>query len=223
MSNASRVLGLREWLEMQTVADGSDLPGPVAAAIPDPAAELESRRQQVFAAAEQAGYEAGQARAQAAIEAACADAAREVAAQNATLQAELQRAIARLDVVRGSVADAIAEHERALEPAAVSLAMAVVARMLGRQQADGQLVASLCSQALDEFRQRPVVVRVPAQDASALAAHLGPHDDVRVEADAFLRPGECRLETHKGLYDTGVATRLQAIVDALIAELGAAS
>jgi flagellar assembly protein FliH len=219
VSGASRVLGLSEWLELQASADVADPPHASADAAPDPAAALETQRQQALAAAEQAGFEAGQARAQAAIEAACAEAAREVAAQTASLQAELQRAVARLEVVRSGIIDAITEHERALEPAAVTLAMAVVTRMIGRQQADGHLIASLCSQALDEFRQRPVVVRVPAQDAPGLAEHMASHDDVRVEADAFLRAGECRLETHKGLYDTGVATRLQAIVDALIVEL----
>lgn len=208
-----RMLGLGELLRHAPDTAQSDVPetAPVA---PDPAAALAAERDRIFDEARKAGFAAGQAMAKAEVDRAVASATSDVEARHAAQAKALADAQARFVLLASSLEQACAAFEDRIEPAATTLAMHAVARVLGDAMADGHAVAAMCRQSLDEVRQRPLTLRVAADDRAAVAA-LDLADDVRIDVDAALRAGECRLETHRGLYETGLRTRLYAIADAL--------
>ena len=77
------------------------------------------------------------------------------------------------------------------------------------------LIAEICRQALVEYRQRPIVLRLAEQEADAVA-YLAEEGAVTVVADAHMKPGQCRLETRKGSYDTSLEVRLQALLHGFV-------
>jgi len=223
--SGSRILGLRQWLE----ADGAPVevaattrPAAAAsasAAAPDPAIVLELERKRVLAEAEKAGYAAGMAKAQKEID---------VAVTKATVDLEAKDRAAReaLDSTTGllrRLAEALAEqaeqgnemnHELATE-----IAVSAVAKVLGEAYVCRDAMSAVCRQALAEYPQRPVVIRLSAHDIESVRQALSGETGLSVKPDSQLARGECRLETDKGWYDTGLVTRLDGITRALALEL----
>lgn len=219
----TRVLGLRELLERPAPApaDATAVAEPVTPPV-DPAAELEALRQRVEADAKKAGHAQGMAQAEQAVAEAVADARREVERADAAVRAELQATVVQLKTTVRSLAAAVEKVDEAGLPIAITIALTAVARLVGQVHADRELMSAICRQALDEYRRRPVVIRLCCEDADAVAAAIADIADVRVEADSLLTSGECRLETQRGLYDTSLSTRLEAITRAIVDEVGAA-
>lgn len=182
---------------------------------PDPAELLEAERRQVLQAAEEAGFAQGQARAEQEIQARAQAAEQRAGEACAEAEKRLVETNGQLALLLRNLPDAVAGLEARMEPLLVEVAYAAVTRMLGTAAGDGELIERLCRQALAEFRQRPVVLRVSPRDRDAVAGLAG-DADIRIEPDALLGPGQCRLETHKGLYDTGLEARLEALAQALL-------
>lgn len=212
--NDTRVLGLAALLSQPRLAE----PVPVAV---DPAAQLEQQRMQALEAGRNEGHAAGMARADAEI----ADIARQTrlgieqtqAAENERL-AMANRSAAEL---LQAIPQAMAEADGSVDSMVCEIAYAALVRYLGVAGVDGTLLERICREALDEYRLRPVIVRVPVADAAALQA-LSDGAAITVEGDAHLRPGQCRLQTWKGDYDTGLEVRLDAIKQAFLRSLDAA-
>jgi flagellar biosynthesis/type III secretory pathway protein FliH len=121
------------------------------------------------------------------------------------------------ELVRNLDAEISALDER-LDEVVVETAYAALVRMLGSVAAEGTLMRELCVQALLDYRQRPVVLKV-APGAVADVVELAEPDAIRVVADARLAMGECRLETHKGDYETGIEVRLEGLKQAFLRSL----
>jgi flagellar biosynthesis/type III secretory pathway protein FliH len=79
-------------------------------------------------------------------------------------------------------------------------------------------VVGFCREALAEYAQRPVRLRVHPDLATAATAAVS-SDDVRVEGDPRLAIGQCRIESGTGLYDISLAHRLDALKAQLLASL----
>lgn len=186
---------------------------------PDPAQLLQAERKMVQQQARDEGYAQGLAGAGEEIAKRIAAAERRVADAHSAELERLRTASERLEVMLREVPDAVLELEQRFEPVVVEAVYAAVLRLIGDVAAQGGLLEQVCRQALSEYRQRPVVMRVAPSDMAQVQS-LTDGNAVRVEVDALLMPGQCRLETHKGLYDAGVDVRLDALKQALLRSLG---
>lgn len=177
------------------------VPRPADVPRPPTAAEIEAMRD----AAQQDGHAAGYAAGLAAGEA-------EIQRRIAQLQGVLDgftRPLARLD---GEVTDALSE-----------LAVRIAGALVGRAYAaDPTLLADLVREALDAVgsASREIELRLQPDDFSVLAPHLSGLAGVRVTPDPSLGRGELRLHSEGVRIDGTVAARLQAVLDALLADEG---
>lgn len=198
-------------------------PAPVAVQQPggtaDPAAEMEHERQRLFDAARQEGYAAGIADAERKIGEAMEDAGERLRQAHAAETESLAMLNQRLGELLKSFAQASADVEALNETCVLEMTYSAVVRFLGHAAADGTLIQSVCRKALDEYRQRPVILRVSPEDVAPLK-ELATEAEIAVEADSRLGPGQCRLQTRKGDYDTSLEVRLDALKHAFLRSLG---
>lgn len=187
--------------------------------VPDPAQLLQAERETVLQQARDEGHAQGLANAEEEIAGRIAAAERRIADAHGAELERLRAASESLEAMLRDVPGAILELEQRFEPVVVEAVYAAVLRLIGDVEAQGGLLEQICRQALSEYRQRPVVVRV-APSGMAQVQSLADGNAVRVEADTLLMPGQCRLETHKGLYDAGLEVRLDALKQALLRSLG---
>lgn len=187
----------------------------VVAAAADPIARLAEERASVLQAAEEQGYAEGIARAEKQIAAAVARAEAAVEQQNAYELDRLQRANARVARLLEHLPVSIQDAEARMEEVALEVAYAAVLRLLDASRADRTLIAALCRQALDDYGQRPSSLQVAPSDADDIAV-LAAEANVRVEADPRLAPGQVRLATHKGMYETSLEIRLEQLKQAFL-------
>lgn len=186
---------------------------------PDPALALERERADVLSKAEQDGYEHGLRRAQGELTAQLAAVEARIEKDHAERGRQLRIAQERLSGLIATWSQAVTELDRRLEETSLEIAYCATTRLLGKGAGDGELMRELCRQALIEYRQRPVLIRVAPEDLDALAA-IAMESDVSVVADTRMSAGEYRLETHKGLYETGLEIRLEALKQALLSSVG---
>lgn len=191
-----------------------------AISAPEPRELLEQERSRVLEEAMKAGHAQGSKRADDEIRAAIEKAERRIEEANASERERLSSANRQMRELLDSLPKAIAEVDTRLEAAVVETAYASVLRLLGEDAADRALIVAVCRQALDECRQRPVVLRVAIADA-AVVAELADADSVRVTGDVRLASGECQLETHKGIYETSLEVRLEGLKQAFLRSLPA--
>ncbi|HEY2344254.1 MAG TPA: FliH/SctL family protein [Xanthomonadaceae bacterium] len=190
-------------------------------ALPDPRVQLETERALVLEAARAEGWKQGLQHADAEIQARAQAVERDIAERHAAGSAKLASANDQMKALLRGLPDAMCDTDSRIERLAVEIAYAALARLLGAATVEHPLITKVCAQALAECRQRPVVVRVAPSDAAALSECLE-DDGVRVVGDQRLRPGQCQLETHKGLYETGLEVRLESLKLALLSGLGSA-
>lgn len=210
-----RIVELSALLQPAVVAADPDANGLVQAVRLDPAVELERERKAIFERAQAEGLERGLQRADEQILASQKQAEARIEQAHAAQTRKLQAANEQLTALLQAWPAAADELDQRLETLSLDIAFACVTRLLGEIGADGELMKRLCRQALSEYRQRPVLVRVAEADLEAVS-ELSADAEVRVVADARLSPGQCRLETHKGLYDTSLEVRLDALKQALL-------
>lgn len=209
-ADQGRIVGLSALLQPAPAANAAP-----PQARPDPAAELERERKAVLERAEAEGLKRGLQRADEQILASQQKAEARIEQAHAAQTRKLRDANEQLAALLKAWPAAADELDQRLETLSLDIAFACVTRLLGEIGADGELMKRLCRQALSEYRQRPVTVRVAAADVEAVG-ELASDTEVRVIADARLSPGQCRLETHKGLYDTSLEVRLDALKQALL-------
>lgn len=211
----TRVVGLRELL----VQPSSAAPTAVAVqAVADPVVELEALRTRVMEQAKDAGFAQGMKDADVRIAATVDKATSEVQARHADLLKRAQLYADGLKALEAGLHAAVERLDQSVEALAVQIAMSAVLRVVGQRAGDESLTAAVCGEALREYRQRPVTIHVGG-NVDDLTAELGLDGRIAFVADAELPLGACRLETHRGQYDTSVRSRLHAAVDALLDEL----
>ncbi|QDH70145.1 FliH/SctL family protein [Marilutibacter alkalisoli] len=215
--STSRIQGLATLLQApaQAQKETRSAQGPAQMPAPDPVVQLEVERERVLQAARNEGYAQGVAEAEVEVQTRVAGAelkALEALDRERTRLAETNE---RLVGLLEALPAAVDELESRLEQVVIEATFASVTRLLGNAAVEDKLIAQVSRQALEEYQQRPVVVRV-----SPLTGHGAPELDaisgVSVEVDARLLPGQCRLETHKGVYDAGLDVRLEALKRALL-------
>jgi len=184
----------------------------------DPRVLLEQERLRVLEEAAIAGHAEGLKRAESEISAAMEKAEARIRAANAHEEERLLSATRQMQELARNLDAEISTLDERLDEVVVEAAYAALVRMLGSAAADGSLMRELCLQALLDYRQRPVVLKVTTS-AVAAVAELAEPDSVRVVGDARLAMGECRLETHKGTYDTGIEIRLEGLKQAFLHSL----
>ncbi|MBN7135140.1 hypothetical protein A7A76_10260, partial [Lysobacter enzymogenes] len=191
---------------------------------PDPAELLAQERERVLAQARRDGRAEGLAEAAAELQLERERVRGEIEAGNAERARALDEARAELRALAGDLARRVAETEAELGQAVVEIAYAALCRALGEREAAarGQTTAALCAQLLDEYRHRPATLRIGPEAFDAVEAAVAAQTELRVLVDPTLRPGECRLQTRKGAYDTRLEDRLDALKQALLRGLEAA-
>ncbi len=140
-------------------------------------------------------------------------------------RAEGERAaMERADQLARSVALAVGEIEHVLERdrqaatgGIVELAVAIAETVIGRTPHDGgAAVVARIADALDHLDERPLTVRVAEDDLSAVRAAAEGLDDVVVQADASLSPGEARVSgawSHADLTRAAAWAAIQRMLD----------
>ena len=184
----------------------------------DPRELLEQERLRIFEAARIEGHARGMSQAEAEILARTKAVENEVYKQHEAESTRLRLANEQLAALLRALPQALQEADARVEAVAVDVAYAGTMRILGEKAADRSLIAALCHQALGEYVHRPVVVRVAAEDAAGLD-ELADGDAVRVVGDSRLQSGQCQLETHKGLFDTGLDVRLEVLKQTFLRSL----
>ncbi len=184
--------------------------------LPDPALLLEQERRTVLEHAQTTGLAQGLQHAEAEVQERVQAAEREVKDANAEEAIRLSEARKRLSALLNALPGAVVEAESRMEEAAIEIAYAALLQLLGETVAGGALIHQLCQRALTEYRQRPVLIRVAAEDVQWLSDLIETDGTVRVAADPRLSIGQCQLETYKGLYDTGIEIRLEALTQAFL-------
>lgn len=112
---------------------------------------------------------------------------------------------------------ALRDQAEAMQELAFELALAGMARAFGSMQGDGELLRRLCAQMAEEYRVRAEKLLVSPADRASLPDDFG---GLAVHAEPELRVGECRIEMARGLVESSIGARLDAIHDAMLASLG---
>ncbi len=221
----ARVLGLGDLLRPREAPKPATAAAPAEQAPPqpDPRELLEQERKRLFDAARKDGHAAGMRDAEQEIEKRAQAAEREWREKFQKETERLADASRRLEVLARSVPDALETLERQLEAMTVEATFAATARVVADAARDETMVVGFCREALAEYALRPAVLRVHPDALAAVRAALC-EDDVRealrIEGDARLAAGQCRIETAKGLYDISLEHRLASIQQALLDSLG---
>ncbi len=185
---------------------------------PDPRVLLEQERVRVLDAARKDGHAAGMRDAEKAIEARAQAAEREWQAKYEKETGRLADATRRLEGLIRTLPEALAEIEAQVEALTIEATFAATARVVAEAARDEKMVIGFCREALAEYALRPVVLRVHPDALAAVKSALA-EEDIRVESDARLAAGQCRIESAKGLYDISIAHRMEALKTQLLASL----
>lgn len=188
--------------------------------VPDPQAQREQERRTAFEAAYAEGHAQGLSNAELEIRQRAEAAERAIEASHAESARKLEVDRERLSELLRGLARAQDAHDARVGEIAAEIAYAALLKVLGENAGEQPAILRVCQQALFDFRLRPVAVRVATSDADALAGLAEP-DVVRILADPALSAGQCRLETHKGTYETGLEIRLEAMKQAFLQGIAA--
>ena len=129
----------------------------------------------------------------------------------------------------GQLSDGILQKLSSLETLLVSqlrtelpgLAVEIARRLLAGYEPTPEVVAKLCTEALDElFPERENLELVVGARDAALLEQLRPewqarYPGLRITSDTGLKPGDCQVRSRFGLTDARLATKLTALTDTL--------
>lgn len=188
-------------------------------ALPITRVDPETERHQRLQEARETGHAEGLRQAEAQIRDAVAAAELACGQRHAQALAELQDERARLAQWLTQLPEQVAGMEQVALATAAQLAYAAVLRVLGTMPVE-ERIAQACRQALAEQKQRPLAVRVAPAEAPFAQSLVTA--EVRIEADARLQPGQCRIESPLGVDDAGLDVRLDALRNAFLHGLASA-
>ncbi|MQP74730.1 hypothetical protein CQ393_02335 [Stenotrophomonas sp. MYb238] len=131
------------------------------------------------------------------------------------VRAQYEQARKAFDELVGALGEQIRTEVAKAEELAVELTYSAVARLMGESYAAGALIPALVRHAMLEVDAGVETVLVSRQDAKMLEDI----DELSVEVDSRLLPGQCRLRTRLGSYDTGLDVRMDMLRTALLTGL----
>ncbi len=136
-------------------------------------------------------------------------------------QTELRTQVARLGRLYDAMARPLADIDDTVEHELAHLAVLIARRVIGhsirtRPETLLPLVRDLITQLPAQTRQ--LRIHVHPEDAALLRDHLGDLADRgwRIEESPQLQRGDCQLQSEHSRVDARVASRLQAVVDAVL-------
>lgn len=224
VADDARIVGLADLLKPRPAPvrrdDAAHAQAEVEAAPPqpDPRVLIEQERLRTLEAARKEGLAAGMRDAEKTIEARARE-AEQVWEQKFRKETErLADATRRLEALVLALPEAVSALERDVETLTVQATYAATARVVADAAREDALVLGYCREALAEYAMRPIVLRVHP-GALAVVKDALADADVRVEGDARLAAGQCRVESAKGLYDISLEHRLDALKQQLLASL----
>lgn len=217
VADDARFVGLGDFLKPRASASPTDTSS-ASEPSPDPRVLLEQERVRVLEAAREDGHAAGMRDAEKAIEARAQAAEREWQAKYQKETERLADATRRLEALIRTLPEALAEIETQVEALTVEATFAATARIVAEAARDETMVIGFCREALAEYALRPVALRVHPDALAAVKSALA-DDGIRVESDARLATGQCRIESAKGLYDISLEHRMDALKTQLLASL----
>lgn len=211
--NSGRVVGLAALLSQPRPIQNEDGV--------DPAAELQKMRDRTLELAQREGYARGMELAAQEIAdakaAASAETIRSVQRAHAEETERLATSNRRLSELLEALGKADAEQQLRVEEQVLEITYASVIRLIGDIGVCGEVLSRICQKALDEYRQRPLMLKVAEEDLGYV--HDLASSTITVEMDGQLSPGECRLHTHKGDYYTSLELRLEGLKQAFLRTL----
>lgn len=151
---------------------------------------------------------------QAELEAACAEAREEM---RMSMDGHTQRAVEAersvLTDLCASFTTAKATYFREVEAEVVKLSLAIASRIMQREAAcDPLLLQGVVQVALRKLgNTEGTILHVPAADEGHWQAAMQLTPALRVEIDAAMLPGECRLQTPAGAADLGLRAQLAEV------------
>ncbi len=128
---------------------------------------------------------------------------------------QFEQARERLESLTRQLPVQIAAEAARAEELAIETAYAAVTRLLGSDYIERNLMPALVRHAMGSLEMRVDAILLSAQDVELLQGM----ENLNVAVDARLRPGQCRLETRLGSYDTGLDVRLDMLRQALLSGL----
>jgi flagellar assembly protein FliH len=214
----ARIVGLGDLLRPRDVPASSGEAAVAVAPPPDPRVLLEQERTRVLEAARKDGHAAGMRDAEQDIETRARAAEREWQSKYQQETERLADATRRLQNLIQALPKALTEIQGQVEALTIEATYAATARVVAEAARDETMVIAFCREALAEYALRPAVLRVHPDALAAVKSALA-DDDIRLESDARLAAGQCRIESAKGLYDISLAHRLEALKTQLLASL----
>ncbi len=207
-------LDLRAWSE-GTLPAVQSVPEEAAPALQEQA-DTQRRLQEEWERHRERGYQAGFAEGKSAAsrqaQEELATAKKRLEAEHATMRDALEREQCALkDLIMG-LEQALPAMDRLAEEAAVQAGYAALIRMLGIHAGQGELMGELCRQALVDAGGEAHVLWVCAQDRE----NLDESENMELRIDPALKPGQLRLQSRLGHYDTGLDVRLEQIKQAFL-------
>ena len=143
--------------------------------------------------------------------------------RHAEREAEAMKALeadrTKLKAVMQALAEAVQAHREQCEALAVEAAYVALSRILSVRAGEDALVADLCREAIAGLRAQRITVRLSPDDAAQLGPWKIDSRQVEVVPDAQLVNGQCVVESERGVIDTGLDVRLEAIRRAFLASL----
>ena len=128
---------------------------------------------------------------------------------------QFEHARKRLESLTRQLPMQIAAEAARAEELAIETAYAAVTRLLGAGYVERSLMPALVRHAMGSLEMDVDTILLSAQDVELLQGMEG----MNVAVDARLMPGQCRLETRLGSYDTGLDVRLDMLRQALLSGL----
>lgn len=176
---------------------------------------LEEARARIQQAAESQGFQTGMREAESRIEEAIVEHKKRLTLKH-TEETERVAALAnRLEEIELQLAQKILSWEQTSEQILIEATFAATSKVCAQAIQDGSALAHICREVLAECPVRPVVLKVAPDNVETVAA-IFRTGEIKVEGDADLQVDQCRLESARGMLETGLRDRLEAMKEAFI-------
>lgn len=191
------------WPTVEEVASSHSVPAGIQAEVPA----------DVYKKAYLEGFDAGHADGDQAARSALADAERDARSMAETARDAIQGWRERLCSLTEHFEQTEAKLRVEMEALAVEIAFAAACRLVGDLHAKRELIAAFCQEAVADLHLEPTQLRVSPSDHAALAEMCPAMPSV---PDPAMRAGDCLIVTALGEVETGIETRLHAVLRALL-------
>lgn len=179
--------------------------------------EMEAKLKQAFEQARLDGLAKGQSKASADFQERLEAEKAQLRQLETNLRNQDEERRQQFDIQLRALADFKAQLEREAESMAVEMAYRAALRLIQVRAEDRTLLAEACTVASLELGTAALRIRVPTMASELL--HNPPRSGLEVIVDGSLRSDQCFIETARGQSEAGLATRLENLKNALLAQI----